>query len=135
MIFSYKLEQDPGLDESIRSAISATLTETVTTGNATILVALNDNKKVVGFINYHEIVFPMIAGKELYISDLLVDKNERGKKTGKKLIDEVDKTALSKGCKRLMLNNLKLAESYTRGFYRKSGFEERINIANFVKNY
>lgn len=32
-----------------------------------------------------------------------------------------------------MLNNLRTAESFARGFFAKAGLRERVDFANFVK--
>ena len=46
--------------------------------------------------------------------------------------DEVETLAISRSCSRLMLVNRKSRESYRRGFYKKLGWEEREEFANFV---
>jgi ribosomal protein S18 acetylase RimI-like enzyme len=135
MIINYKLEQDPNFHDSARSDIVNILLALVNQNKITTLVALKKKEKIIGFINYHEILFPMIAGREIYISDLIVDKNERGKGIGKTLIAEVDKIANNMKITRLMLNNSIESECYISGFYKNLGFEERKNYSNFVKIY
>jgi ribosomal protein S18 acetylase RimI-like enzyme len=133
IIFNYKSKQNPNLDNKIKLNINDTLKKIIRQKKSKTLISLNDEDKITGFINFHEILFPMITGKEFYISDLLIDENERGKNIGRKLVEEVEKIAKKDGIKRLMLNNLKESESYSRGFYNKIGFKERNNCSNFVK--
>ncbi|MBN2443577.1 MAG: GNAT family N-acetyltransferase [Spirochaetales bacterium] len=75
-------------------------------------------------------------GSELYISDLLIDQNHRGKGIGNILLKKAEELASQHGCVRLMLNNSKDSESFRRSFYKKYGFNERIYFAHFVlKNF
>ena len=75
----------------------------------------------------------MIYGKELYISDLLIKKDRRGRGIGTKLLSEIERIAKKSGVKRIMLNNNKNEESYKSNFYKKHNFIERENISNFIK--
>ncbi|WP_052078650.1 GNAT family N-acetyltransferase [Spirochaeta lutea] len=92
-----------------------------------------EGESVVGYIGVHMIPFPLMAGRELYISDLLVSPDYRGRGCGSLLLAHAEQFAQAQSCKRLMLNNLKEMPSYARGFYAAHGFTERENAANFVK--
>ncbi len=96
------------------------------------LVAKKDDI-ILGYISGHMINFPLIIGKECYISELLVRKDSRGLGIGNLLLKNMEIKARESGCTRLMLDNPKFYESYKRKFYEKKGFEERDNFANFVK--
>jgi GNAT superfamily N-acetyltransferase len=76
----------------------------------------------------------MLAGPEGYVSDLFVTESTRGAGIGTGLLAAVEDMAVSRGCSRLMLVNRKTRESYQRGFYRKLGWEEREEFANFVRH-
>jgi len=89
--------------------------------------------KVDGFIVVHWIPFPMLAGSEAYISDLIVERIQRGRGIGRRLVAVVESEARGRGCVRLMLNNRVAAESFKRAFYSKLGFRARDDFANLVK--
>ena len=73
-----------------------------------------------------------LKGPEGYVSELFIAGSERGKGVGSKLLEAVKEEATKRGCARLMLLNLKNRESYQRGFYKKQGWIEREEVANFV---
>ena len=89
--------------------------------------------EVDGFIVVHWIPFPLLAGTEAYISDLIVERSQRGQGTGRRLVAVVESEARDRGCVRLMLNNRVAAESFKRGFYAKLGFRAREEFSNLVK--
>jgi len=89
--------------------------------------------RVDGYIVVHWIPFPMLAGTEAYISDLIVDRGQRGRGTGRRLVAVVESDARGRECVRLMLNNRVAAESFKREFYAKLGFRVREEFANLVK--
>jgi GNAT superfamily N-acetyltransferase len=89
--------------------------------------------EAVGYLALHRIPFPMLAGSEGYVSDLLVRSSLRGSGIGKALLAEAERRARQSGCVRLMLNNRVAAESYARGFFVAVGFRERRSFASFVK--
>ena len=97
-----------------------------------ILVAVVAGE-VVAYVAVHWVPFPMLGGREAYVSDLLVRADWRGRGLGNRLIDAVESRANAMGCERLMLNNRVAAESFERGFFAKAGFRHRTDFANFVK--
>ncbi len=52
-----------------------------------LFVIVNDEDAAIGYINFHILNFPLISGKELYISELIVHEGERSKNLGTKLIN------------------------------------------------
>lgn len=132
LITEYKLESKKEITDKDIKEVHQLLKEILDSEGSKILVAKNNNR-VSGYICFHIYNFPLILGKECYISDLLVSNEIRGKGAGKKLIDAVEKEAKEMGAIRLILNNPKEAISYKRSFYSKLGFTERENFANFVK--
>jgi len=114
-----------------QSNLEEVIKKTIESGSEMIICEVDE--KVVGYINAHYCFFPLIKGRECYISDLIVDKNFRGQGIGKALLAEVEERAKENGCKRLNLNNLRNIDSYKRSFYEKLGYTERDLIANFNK--
>lgn len=97
------------------------------------LIVAEREGRIAGYVAVHWIPFPMLAGTEAYISDLIIDSALRGAGIGSRLIAEVERRARERGCARLMLNNRMAADSFTRGFYAKLGFRHRDDFANMVK--
>ncbi len=50
------------------------------------------------------------------------------------LLDAIEREAQQRGINRLMLFNRRERESYLRGFYPKHSFEERSDVAFFMKS-
>ncbi|MBN2098946.1 MAG: GNAT family N-acetyltransferase [Dehalococcoidia bacterium] len=97
-----------------------------------VLVAEGAEGAVLGYVAVHWLPYLMLAGPEGYVSDLFLTESVRGAGLGTKLLGAVRDMAVSRGCSRMMLVNRKTRESYKRGFYRKLGWEEREEFANFV---
>ncbi|MBV9470044.1 MAG: GNAT family N-acetyltransferase [Abitibacteriaceae bacterium] len=116
-----------------RAPILATTLLAVREPACAVFVAEAESE-IVGFIIVHWVPFPMLAGMEAYISDLVVAANRRGSGIGQRLVALVEDEARSRGCARLMLNNRIAASSFQRGFYRKLGYRHREDFANFVKS-
>jgi len=130
LIADFRLEEQ-GLAVD-RAPILSTLLTAVSQPACDVFVAESD-EAVVGFVVIHWVPFPMVAGTEGYISDLIVTAELRGAGIGRRLVDAVEAEARSRGCVRLMLNNRIDAKSFQRGFYPKIGYRHREEFANFVK--
>ena len=115
-----------------RAPILSTLSSALREPACLVLVAEAEGV-VVGFVVVHWVVFPMLAGTEAYVSDLIVAATRRGRGIGRSLVGAVEEEARSRGCVRLMLNNRIAANSFQRGFYPKLGYRHREEFANFVK--
>ena len=98
-----------------------------------LLTAVSEAGGHQGYALTHWIPFPLLAGMEAYVSDLMVSPAFRGLGVGSQLLEAVEAEAEKRHCVRVMLNNPKEAESFRRNYYRKRGYQERINFANFVK--
>ena len=133
LVFEHRRTRVPKISLRMKKDISAILWNHLGDMSSFILVGTVD-EAIVGFINFHILDFPMIVGKECYITDLLVSKSKRGEGIGSGLLDEIENFARSRGCTRMILNNGKWSEAYQRGFYRKFGYHERNNVVNFVKS-
>lgn len=72
----------------------------------------------------------ILPGPEAYLSELFVLPEFRGQKVGSHLLAKLRQDAIDRGCTRLWCINLRSRDSYQRGYYRKSGWEEK-DIAVF----
>jgi GNAT superfamily N-acetyltransferase len=87
---------------------------------------------ILGYGVVHWLPYPVLAGVEGFVSDLFVASDWRGSGVGTALLARIKEEAIERGCCRLSLLNGRGREAYERGFYRKSGWEERDAMANFV---
>jgi GNAT superfamily N-acetyltransferase len=126
------LRREDGGAPSDRDAAAAAVRSCLTAPGSGVYVAARGGA-VDGFIVVHWIPFPMLAGTEAYISDLIVERMQRGRGTGRRLVAVVESEARRRGCVRLMLNNRVAAESFKRAFYSKLGFRARDDFANLVR--
>ncbi len=133
LVFIYKREINPDFEESKKELIKRALAGAIEEKNTWALVCVNSEGSLAGYVIFHVVNYPMIAGREVYVSDLLIDENKRGTGAGRSLMQEVERFARENKCARIMLNNPKESEGYKRSFYRKLGFAERLVFANFVK--
>jgi GNAT superfamily N-acetyltransferase len=97
-----------------------------------VLVAEDVKGAIMGYVAVHWLPYLMLPGPEGYVSELFVTETARSTGAGTRLLEAVRRIGVSRGCSRLMLVNRKSRESYKRGFYRKLGWEEREEFANFV---
>ncbi|MCK5391379.1 MAG: GNAT family N-acetyltransferase [Deltaproteobacteria bacterium] len=101
----------------------------------TMIVAIDEKSKVIGFTNVHWVPFIMLGSWEGYVSDVFVSPQAGGQGAGSALIKHVMQEGEKRGCMRLMLTNGKEKPSYKTGFYKKMGWTERPKVANFVYYY
>jgi GNAT superfamily N-acetyltransferase len=133
MIYDHRKTRVPGISLQVKKEISEILWNLMGEISSYTFVGTM-NGMILGFVNFHILDFPLIVGKECYLTDLLVLSSERGQGVGSELLIEAEKFAKENGCTRMMLNNGKWSEAYQRGFYKKFGFHERNNVVNFVKS-
>jgi GNAT superfamily N-acetyltransferase len=100
----------------------------------TVYVAENDGGRIVGYVGAHWLPYLFLDGPEGYLSELFIDESCRGNSIGTGLLKAVESEARERGCSRLLLLNSRARESYRRSFYRKKGWTEREEAANFVYN-
>ena len=98
----------------------------------TIYVAELSNETIAGYAAVHWLPYLLLNGPEGYVSELFVRKSEQGQGIGTLLLDAIKTEGKDRGCSRLSLLNMRNRESYQRGYYKKVGWEERENAANFV---
>ena len=114
--------------DGVRKAFAACIGKT----DHALVVALQEGR-VAGYIAVHWIPFPVLNGTEGYISDLFVAAQSRGSGIGNMLLQVVEERARTLHCRRLMLHNRMMDESFTRGFYSKAGFTHAEFYATLVK--
>jgi GNAT superfamily N-acetyltransferase len=98
----------------------------------TVYVAESEDGEIAGYAAVHWLPYLLLLGPEGYVSELFIREADRGQGIGTRLLETVKKEAEAHGCARLMLLNMHERESYRRGFYKKRGWEERPDAANFV---
>lgn len=91
--------------------------------------------RVVGYVVAHWVPFPLMGGREAYVSDLVVAADRRGGRVGSRLLTAVEEAAVEGRCARVMLNNRVGSQAYERAFYAKRGYRRRDEFANFVKEF
>ena len=121
------------VDESIIKSTREVLFSMIEHKDSIVYVGESENAAI-GYMAIHFCPYPLLGANEIYITDLVITPEYRNKGIGKAFLDKAIETGRSMKCKRLMLNNNKISESYFRSFYRKCDFEERTGFANFVYN-
>ncbi len=97
-----------------------------------IYLAEDPQGGVVGYVSAHWLPYFFLSGPEGFVSELFIEEAYRGQGIGKRLIQEVVREARERVCSRLMLVTSRSREAYQREFYKKDGWQERDDIANFV---
>jgi GNAT superfamily N-acetyltransferase len=98
----------------------------------TVYVAETEGGEIAGYAAVHWLPYLLLLGPEGYVSELFIRAAERGQGIGTQLLETVKEEAKTRGCARLMLLNMQERESYRRGYYKKQGWQERPDAANFV---
>lgn len=98
----------------------------------TVYVAEGDDLRLMGYAAVHWLPYQYLSGLEGYVSELYIDKNDRGRGVGTLILESVKREGQLRGASRLMLINMKNQESYHREFYIKQGWKEAPGAANFV---
>jgi GNAT superfamily N-acetyltransferase len=118
--------------ETTEERIAGQLTLCNSADSHSVYVAENSAGEVVGYGGVHWMPTLFLPGPEGYVSELFVGESARGRGVGAQLLDAMQEEARERGCSRLMVVNMRYRESYERGFYRKCGWQERPDAANFI---
>jgi GNAT superfamily N-acetyltransferase len=98
-----------------------------------MLVAFDETGTLCGYAAVDVLPSLVLPGPEAYLAELIVAERWRGTGVGSVLLDAAESEAKKRGCCRLMLITHRERESYEREFYKKKGWTERPEIANFVR--
>lgn len=125
-----QLNNKPRLE--VVAMIRNRILETLKNRDHVCIVARTRDDEIIGYVNAHRLPYLFLFKDELYISELFVQKDHRGKGVGTRLIDHLKEIAKATDIGRLMLVTGKNRSSYQREFYKKIGWDERTQIANFI---
>ena len=131
--FFHELENEPF--EVTQNRIAQHLAQCTRDENrAVIYVAVTPADQIVGYAAVYWHTYLFHTGAEGYLSELFLSAEARGQGIGSCLLECVEEEARRRGCRRLTLINMRQRESYQREFYKKHGWQERTEAANFVKS-
>ncbi len=119
-------------EDETRARVAEHLAQCLADASHSLYVAVEPDGGLLGYVAVHWLPYLILAGPEGYVSELFVAEAARGAGVGTRLLEVVEQAARARGCKRLMLLNMRERESYQRGFYKSHGWEERPGAANFV---
>ncbi|MHB1512218.1 MAG: GNAT family N-acetyltransferase [Acidiferrobacter sp.] len=114
------------------STLGQRLAALITEENALLLVAEHD-RAVVGYVHGEIVTHLLFAARELYVTELFVIAEARGRGVGKTLMAAIENEAATRKCFRISVLNSRERDSYRRGFYPSLGYEERPSVASFTK--
>ncbi len=98
-----------------------------------LLVATEEQSDVVVGYGAAHFYANLLIGNEAYISELYLRPSATNQGIGSTLLAALEVEGRSRNCRRLRLSNLRLRESYQRGFYAKHGWQENSDAAEFVR--
>lgn len=116
----------------VAAQVERHLSACLTDDSHSVYLAENSDGAILGYANVHWLPYLFLPGPEGYVSELFVGEAARGQGIGAKLLKAVKEEAVTRGCSRLSLLNMRGRESYQRGFYARDGWQEREDAANFV---
>eukprot|EP01022_Parablepharisma_sp_SALTPOND_P024116 TRINITY_DN53059_c0_g3_i1.p2 TRINITY_DN53059_c0_g3~~TRINITY_DN53059_c0_g3_i1.p2 ORF type:complete len:216 (+),score=34.74 TRINITY_DN53059_c0_g3_i1:73-720(+) len=124
----------PHLDGSSlsRSGITRQVAMCLADPSHCLLVAQETGGVLLGYVSLHRNPSLFLTSPEIYLAELFVHPEARGRGVGSSLLEEAEHWAQHEGCSRMMLINNRLRHSYLDGFYAKRGWREREDMANFV---
>ncbi len=125
-----RMQAEPADDT--RRFVAAQLARCMTDDSHAVYVAEDEAGTLTGYASVHWLPYLIHTGPEGYVSELFVGAAYHGQGIGSALLDAVTAEARQRGCSRLSLLNMRGRESYRREFYKKRGWEERPDAANFV---
>jgi len=70
-----------------------------------LVAAFNEKRECLGVVGYNYDYRLSVGGKMIYIADMVVDKDQRSKGIGEKLMEHVKQEAVSEKCKAIVLDS------------------------------
>ena len=122
----------PTLQEETVERIQRQIESCANNNSHTIIVAENPDGMIVGYAACNWLPTLFLKSPEGYVSEMFVHNQYRGQSVGRRLCETLINEARERNCSRLMLITSRQRESYQREFYKKLGWEEREDIANFI---
>jgi GNAT superfamily N-acetyltransferase len=86
-----------------------------------LVAAFNGNNECLGVVGYNYDYRLSIGGKMIYIADMVVDKDQRSKGVGEKLMNYVKQEAIREKCKAIVLDS-GVQRPKAHKFYLNQGF-------------
>ena len=121
-------------EDERRACVAQHLAQALSGDDHQVFVATEgDAGRILGYVAVHFLPYLILTGPEGFVSELFVTEDARGQGVGRALLERVTDEARARGCRRLSLLNMTDRESYARGFYQKSGWEERETARNFIR--
>ena len=118
--------------ETTQERVSRHLNLCFSDDSHSVYVAETGPGQVVGYAAVHWLPYLFLSGPEGHVSELFIRESARGQGIGSRLLAAIKTEAKARGCARLALINIRSRESYQRHFYKKIGWQEREEVANFV---
>lgn len=110
-----------GVSEVSDQRFSQTFEEALSSPELISLLILEEDGKPVGFANLMTIFSVWSHGKALYLDDLFIREDDRGKGYGKKALEYIEAFAKELGCKRIQFHS-EATNPNARQFYTAVGY-------------
>lgn len=124
--FGWELGDD--LEGEIQRNLTAALE-----GSASRVWVAEERGRIAGYAVVHELPYLISPNPEALLGELFVHPEHRGAGVGTALLERVEAFAEEARCGRISLFNHRRRLSYRRGFYAGRGYEERTDVAHFVR--
>lgn len=121
-------ELSPDLEAEIERNLAAALA-----GSASRVWVAEVEGELAGYAVVHELPYLISPNPEALLGELFVHPRHRGQGLGTALLERVERFADEARCGRISLFNHRRRLSYRRGFYAERGYEERTDVAHFVR--
>ncbi len=118
--------------EETTQAIASNLERIATSDCSAAYLAEKSQGEIVGYGAVHWTPFLFLPGGEAYVTELFILPSASGKKIGSAILETMVAEATRRGCSRVSLLNNRDSEAYRRSFYKKHGWIERDQMANFI---
>jgi len=102
-------------------------------GSASRVWVAEAGDRIAGYAVVHELPYLLSPRPEALLGELFVHPEHRGQGIGTALLERVEAFADEAPCGRISLFNHRRRLSYRRGFYAGRGYEERTDVAHFVR--